>query len=69
MMRSWLARRERTPKGRIFTDTARFYAVLSLHSIRVYQGLLIERPGIQSESKVMQAHADLHDYITRGVLP
>jgi len=33
MMRSWLARRERTPKGRIFTDTARFYAVLSLHSI------------------------------------
>ena len=37
--------------------------------IRVYQDLLIGRPGIQPEPKVMQANADLHHHITRGVLP
>jgi hypothetical protein len=36
---------------------------------RVYQDLLIGRPGIQPEPKVMQANADLHHHITRGVLP
>jgi len=60
--------------GRSDTETStdfpgKAYTVTGSEINRVYQGLLIERPGIQSESKVMQAHADLHDYITRGVLP
>ena len=36
---------------------------------RVYQDLLIGRPGIESQAKVMETTTDRHHHIPRGISP
>ena len=40
-----------------------------MRDCRVYQGLLIGRPGIEPQAKVVEATTDRHHHITSGVFP